>query len=369
MSVQTVLGAIDLEQLGIVLSHEHLVNDLRGAYSPAGDERIRTVLQEPVSPRIAWALADHPYNSLDNCRLDDLDGMTDELKTFRRLGGGSVIDLPPRGLGRRPEALARLSRDSGVNIIMGSGWYLERFQTESERASTVETLMAALLEDFRRDGPRPGVIGEIGVSPMFTAAERATLRAAAMCQSELRVPLFVHTPAWARLGHEILDLVVDECGVSPQAVALCHMDPSHSDPAYQRSLAERGAMLGFDMIGMPFTFPSEGACPGPEQSADAIMKLAEAGFAKQALLSHDLFLKSMMSKHGGNGLCYVPFAFPARLYERGLGTEEVHAMIAENAADLFMNAANYQGALSTHGKSPGCRRELDDDVHPRQRRR
>ena len=142
------------------------------------------------------------------------------------------------------------------------------------------------------------------------------------------------------MGSRILDLVLDECGVSPRAVVLCHMDPSHNDAKYQLSMAERGVMLGFDMIGMPFAFPSEGESPGPGESADAIARLVHAGFGTQILLSHDLFLKSMLTKHGGNGLSYVPFAFPARLHERGVSPEEVNVMLTSNPASLFTNSTN-----------------------------
>ncbi|MFC6356565.1 phosphotriesterase family protein [Luethyella okanaganae] len=337
-TVQTVTGPVSTSELGIVLPHEHLVNDLSAAYSPASDQRVRDLLDAPVSADLAWLLKEHPYNSVDNCRLDDLQGMAEDLTAFRRLGGGTVIDLTPPGLGRHPEALEQLSRQSGVNIIMGSGWYLEHFQDEATRAATVDALADSLLADFDRPGARPGVIGEIGVSPVFSAAEQRALRAAAMVQKELGVPLFIHTPAWKRMGARILDLVIDEGGVDPGAVVLCHMDPSHDDAKYQMDMAERGVMLGFDMIGMPFTFPSEGESPGPGESADAIARLVRAGFGKQILLSHDLFLKSMLTKHGGNGFNYVPFAFPFRLHERGISPKEVTAMLTSNPAGLFTNS-------------------------------
>lgn len=339
-TAQTVTGPVSTNDLGIVLPHEHLVSDLSNAYTPAAEQHVRDLLDAPVSADLAWLLKEHPYNSADNCRLDDLRGMADDLTAFRRLGGETVIDLTPPGLGRRPEALEQLSRQSGVNIIMGSGWYLERFQDGNTRASTVEALADSLLSDFVRDGIRPGVIGEIGVSPGFTAAEQRALRAAALVQKELGVPLFIHTPAWERMGTRILDLVIDGWGVNPGAVVLCHMDPSHFDTNYQMDMAARGVMLGFDMIGMPFTFPSEGESPGPGESADAIARLVHAGFGQQILLSHDLFLKSMLTKHGGNGFSYVPFAFPSRLHERGISPEEVNAMLTSNPASLFTNSIN-----------------------------
>jgi phosphotriesterase-related protein len=342
-TVQTVTGPADAEDLGIVLPHEHLVSNLGNAYTPAPERHIRELLAAPVSADLAWLLKEHPYHSADNCRLDDLQAMSDDLAAFRQLGGGTVIDLTPPGLGRNPEALQHLSQETGVKIIMGSGWYLEQFQDETTRKATVEELVSELIADFRRDGVRPGVIGEIGVSAAFTPAEERALRAAALAQRELGVPLFIHTPAWVRMGERILDVVLDQCLVDPEAVVLCHMDPSHADFAYQEGMARRGVKLGFDMIGMPFTFPSEGESPGPGECADAIARLVQAGYGRQILLSHDLFLKSMLTRHGGNGFNYVPFAFPSRLHERGISPDQVDGMLTANPASLFTNSTQETG--------------------------
>ncbi len=72
------------------------------------------------------------------------------------------------------------------------------------------------------------------------------------------------------------------------------------------------------MIGMPFDFPGEGLSPHPAETATAVAGLVTSGHASQLLLSHDLFLKSMLRKHGGNGFSYVPLAFAARLVRAGV---------------------------------------------------
>ncbi|WP_260395739.1 hypothetical protein [Rhodococcus sp. KBW08] len=160
-------------------------------------------------------------------------------------------------------------------------------------------------------------------------------------------PLFVHLPGWQRVGHHVVDIVVDEMGVDPQAVVLCHMDPSGHDADYQRSLADRGVFLEFDMIGMPFDFPGEGLSPHPAETASAVAGLVTSGHASQLLLSHDLFLKSMLRKHGGNGFSYVPLAFAARLVRAGVDPQQVSALMRDNPRSLFEQAA--KGNRSSHG--------------------
>lgn len=336
--VQTVTGPIEHTELGLVLPHEHLANDLTHAYSPAQDRNIRGLLKGPVTAELAWLLREHPYNSLDNCGLADADAVVEDLRAFRNMGGRTVIDLTPPGLGRNPAALQRYSVAADVNVVMGSGSYLQRFQSPAELSASEDELTALILEDFQRDGIKPGVIGEIGVSPQFTVAEDKSLRAAAKAQKALGVPLFIHLPGWMRLGHRVLDIVLDDIGVRPEAVVLCHMDPSFDDKQYQDELAARGPYLCFDMVGMPYNFAGEGESPSPAQAADAIARLIEGCHHERILLSHDVFLKGMLTRYGGNGFSYVPFAFPQRLLERGVSDEYIAGIMRHNPAALFHNA-------------------------------
>jgi phosphotriesterase-related protein len=339
-AVRTVLGDVDSADLGLVLPHEHLVNDNAVAFRPSADPRVRSLLDAPVSADLAWLLSDHPYENADNCRLDDPDAMAADLRTFVAVGGRTVLDLTPPGIGRDPQRLRQLSQATGVQVVMGSGWYLESTHPPHLADTPVDRLATELTTEFDPTVDlRPGVIGEIGVSPAFTDAERRALRAACRAQREVRVPLFVHLPGWLRRGHEVLDIVLGEEGVDPGSVVLCHMDPSGADRDYQRSVADRGVILEFDMIGMPFDFPGEGQSPSPGETAGAVLALAEAGHSGQLLLSHDLFLKAMLSRFGGNGLAYVPVVFADRLRAGGLPGDVVLGLMTDNPRALFERAA------------------------------
>ena len=43
---------------------------------------------------------------------------------FRRVGGQTVVDPTNASLSRDPLALARISRATGLNIVMGAGYYV-----------------------------------------------------------------------------------------------------------------------------------------------------------------------------------------------------------------------------------------------------
>lgn len=340
--VDTVTGPVPVDRLGLVLTHEHLANDLRlpDATPDPGDPGL---FAASVTTDLQPRLRDRPYACQDNMVLDDDPAMADELRAFRAAGGGTVVEATPAGLGRDPARVRRLAIASGVQVVMGAGWYTQAHHPPLLEGASVDRWVDALLLQFRpataADGVVPGVIGEIGVSPDFTEAEGRVLRAAGVVQREVGKPLMVHLPGWQRRGHEVLDILLDEVGVAPGAVVLAHLDPSGPDVAYQRSLADRGVWCGFDMIGMPYTFPGEGTAPAAGDTAVAVARLIDAGHAGRLLLSHDLFLKSMLTGRGGHGLTYLLTEFPAVLETLGFQGGVVREMLSLNPRALFEAAA------------------------------
>jgi phosphotriesterase-related protein len=47
----------------------------------------------------------------------------DEILLFKHAGGRTVVDPTPRTLARDPLALARIARATGLNVVMGAGYY------------------------------------------------------------------------------------------------------------------------------------------------------------------------------------------------------------------------------------------------------
>lgn len=145
----------------------------------------------------------------------------------------------------------------------------------------------------------------------------------------------IHMPGWLRRGDEVLDIVLGEMGVSPNKVSLAHSDPSGKDVAYQRKMLDKGVWLEFDMIGLDITFPKEGIAPGVQETADAVAHLIELGYADQLVLSHDVFLKQMWAKNGGNGWGFVPDVFLAYLAERGVYKTILKKLCIDNPGRLL----------------------------------
>jgi phosphotriesterase-related protein len=68
------------------------------------------------------------------------------------------------------------------------------------------------------------------------------------------------------------------------------------------------------------------------------MRLAEAGHADRVLLSQDVFLKMMLTRHGGNGYAYVPRHFLPRLVRHGLDPAAARALMIDNPRRVFQGA-------------------------------
>jgi len=97
-TVRTVLGEISPDDLGITLSHEHLLLDPSHLFwhepSTSDPLEIHTLAAAPVTPQNSADVAARPYISKDNLRMTELDVAIRELP-FR-----------PRRSPRRPAAYA-----------------------------------------------------------------------------------------------------------------------------------------------------------------------------------------------------------------------------------------------------------------------
>jgi phosphotriesterase-related protein len=304
----------------------------------------RALFEADVNASMTWLLTENPGCCLDNARLDDIEGVINELENFANAGGRTIVECSNGDIGRNPVALRDISEMSGLNIIMGSGWYVHPFHDSARAGATADDLCEELLAEFSDGvgdtGVKPGIIGEIGVSPLFTEAEQTCLRAACRAQRKLGVPLYVHLPGWQRRALDVLDIAIEQEGVTPEAIVLCHMDPSGEDVGYQRAVAERGAWLEFDMIGMLNYYAGEGQSPAPEQTAAAIAGLVRDGHGGRILLSHDLAVKSMWTRNGGNGIGYVSRLFMPRLQRHGVPASVTADLLTVNPRRLFEGAGS-----------------------------
>ena len=263
--VMTVLGPIEPEALGITLTHEHLLTDLRVWCEEPEDEEQKAFVHAPVEMSTLGAIRREPFGNLDNCILDDTALAIEELRRFKTAGGSSVVDCTNNGLGRTPLGLQEVAQATEINIIMGSGYYIGR----SHPYDMLDRSVDMIADEIERDltarrcgyGVRSGLIGEIGTSFKVRENEQKVLRAAARSQRRTGAPISVHLLPWQKNGIEVLDILESE-GANPNQVILCHLSPTSDDIAYHTTLAARGAYVEYDFFGMEFYVDSVWPLPG-----------------------------------------------------------------------------------------------------------
>ena len=340
--VMTVRGPIGLDDLGVTLMHEHLLLDAQvWWHCPSCRERMKMAVR-PIDIAMLGELRMDPFLNKDNCLLNDIDAAVEEVQQFADLGGRTVVDPTNRNIGRNPLALVEIAERTGLNIVMGAGYYLEGAHPPEVKAMTAtdicDQIVREAAEGVDDTGVRIGLIGEIGISADFTAEEEKVLRGAARASARTGLPLSVHLPAWERHAHRVLDVAESE-GCAAERVILCHMNPSFADKPYQHALARRGAMLEYDMISMDFFYDDQQAqCPSEEDNAGAIRDLIADGWIDRVLMSQDVFLKMMLTRYGGFGYAYILRHFVPRLRRHGVTDNQIDRMLIDNPRHIFETA-------------------------------
>jgi len=339
--VMTVLGPVPVDNLGITLMHEHLLGDSSPVWIPPEEAKLKEFAFKLVSPSILADLKIYPHANLDNHVMNDLETAVEEVSKFREHGGSTVVEVTTEGIGRDPRGLVNISRRTGLNIVMGAGFYTD--DTHPERLKKMsadgiaDVIVGEILEGVPGTGVRAGVIGEIGMDWEFSEAEQKNLRGAAKASARTGVPLIIHLEGWHRWGHQSLDIVEEE-GASLEHTVVSHMVASIDDWEYQTSLADRGAFLGYDMIGQDVDWGADlhhGECPSDREVAEAIQRLIQAGYLRRIALSHDICAKIMLTRYGGKGYAFILRHFVDRLKKIGVTEEQIQTLLVENPRAFF----------------------------------
>ena len=155
MSATTLLGRKKVEDLGFICAHEHLRMNFECSFhkSKLCSEDTNMKLKNMTNHQAAM-VRQFPYHFKDNLDLTDYEAVLYDLKgcsykifstnkslsDYKKLGGGTICEVSTVGLSRDPRFCAKLSEESGVNVIMGTGYYVHAAQTDATKASTVEVM-------------------------------------------------------------------------------------------------------------------------------------------------------------------------------------------------------------------------------------
>ena len=348
MKINTVEGSTDPEDLGVTLSHEHMLADFTNWWSPPQDaSKIPLVDAEITLENISEFRRNNGILK-DNYRLDDVGLAIEELKTYKKSGGQSLVDLTLPGAGRDVLALKRISEDTGVTIICGTGWYVETTHPPEVKQKSVgelaEIMIEELVDGIDNTGIRAGIIGEIGCSYPFHPNEAKVLQAVAQAQKDTGACVSIHCPAkeW-RDGHSYLDIIEKEGG-DLERVIMLHMDHYNGDKIpllglnieYNIEILERGVTIAYDAFGRYQRFTPEGvSSPTDRERIAAIVELCNQEYDKQIVISQDVFLKKHLTRYGGQGYAFIlKYIVPALKYAN-VSDKQIRNMLVENPKRLL----------------------------------
>ncbi len=295
---RTVLGDRPTSELGAVNYHEHLFQ---------------------VSPVLAG-------DELDDERLSSI-----EAGLLLASGFSTMVDATPLGLGRRADAIARISIETGLHVIASTGAHREAHYPDGHWIRELdENSLAALFTadiDSGMDGTevRAGQI-KTGIGYWsISMFERRVLAAAATAHRSTGVPIMVHLEHGSA-ALEVVNLLAAD-GVSSDAVVLAHVD-RNPDPVLHAELAAAGAYLGYDGFARSKIYPDSVLI---ECAARAI----ELGAGQRIVIGGDVARRTRYIAYGGMpGLQYLGDRILPRL-EAALGGPAIQLITVANPARLL----------------------------------
>ena len=341
----TVRGPVEPGRLGITIMHEHLFIDFRRGSAP-----------DESTPATEWAFSDEPLTleglrrvgdrlpNADHRLLLDPRSATEEAMEFRYRGGDTIVDVTSIGLRRDPRALLRVSQSTGLNVVMGCGWYQKLYHPSNMDTRTVEDLAEEIVRDVTvgvgDTGIRSGIIGEVGVNgDPITPNEAKSVQASGRASRATGAAISLHRGGAGRERFDVIDLLTDE-GADLSRVIFGHSDLVAGDVPLLLELLGHGVYIQFDILGLvgaPVCLqpPVEGfetlyVSALATLVTEAIPRIIEAGYADRILLSQDVCTKTQLKRYGGNGYSFILEKFLPRLREVGVEEANIRKMMVDN---------------------------------------
>ena len=311
--INSVLGPMDTADMGVTLSHEHVL------VSSAG---IQYVYPEFIDRdgTIASGVAD--------------------LREARGEGLRTIVDVTTLDLGRDIRLLEQVSRDSGVNIICATGIWrdIPRAFAAAKPDMIAPLFIREIEEGIEGTGIKAAIIKVANDMGGVTPEGEIILRAAARAQKATGVPISTHTYAPERVGEQQVAIFEDE-GVDLNRAYVGHSNDS-TDTDYLIGLLRKGVWIGLDR------YPG-GTMPGTpdwQGRTETAKKLIDAGFGHRIMLGHDwsvtLTIASKQAQearraYNPDSYLFISRNVLPRLMELGASQDHIDKIMVDNPRRFF----------------------------------
>lgn len=304
--IQTVIGPVDVDSLGLILPHEHLFTDLRGPLIPDYAQAEPAAVERVLEPHLAEASA---------------------------AGVTALAECSTVGVGRNLTILSRLAEISPIRIIAPTGVYREAFTPlylrEISESDLANLWITELTEGIEATSIRAGFIKLAMSDDGPTALEIRNLKAAAKASQATGAVIASHTIG-GKVARKEMD-VLEEAGLDLQRFIWVHAQ-TETNLTVLLEAAQRGAHLELDSVGAPYQSQAD--------LVETTLAMSEAGYADQLLLSHDAgwytpARPNGLPEDGFRGYTALTMEFLPGLLERGITEEQVRVITVTNPARAF----------------------------------
>lgn len=313
-TVNTVLGPVPAQDLGIISVHEALLSVLPGAQFAPEISMDRAEIFEELAPKV---------------------------RAFRQAGGGTLVDSTGMFHGRDLRLHEALSQATGVHIIASTGMGPEEemggyFLTPQTNPPTpwpaekfADLLGAEISEGMvvlrvERRAPA-GLVTAIAAREGMTATEESLFRGSARAARDHGVALSVRTS-----GDVLRDLEITlNEGISSERVLVGDLDRLGSQDTAV-AVARRGAFVGIDHVGSADDDHLDDA-----QRAELVLRLLEEGLGERIVLSSNAIGVAKGLPQTAVDFTVVLTSFAPLLREKGIADDVLQQLLTVNPAELL----------------------------------
>ncbi len=253
-TVETALGPLPAEQLGTVLSHEHVL--------------------------VSMGEDNHHYPWRFDWEATRANAIR-ELSEAKAGGVDTLIDLTTPDLGRDVDFIRDVSRASGVHVVVATGIWrdIPRSFWTRDIDEIADIFVREIEVGIGDSGVKAGCIKVAndvgGVSP---EGERI-LRGAARALKRTGCPISTHHWAPEEVGRRQVEIFREERAPMDR-IAIGHSADT-TDVAYLEDLLRAGVYLSMDR------YPGAAGRPNWEQRNATVKALIDRGWANRLMLGHD----------------------------------------------------------------------------------
>lgn len=301
--IRTVLGDVDVAEMGFTMPHEHIFTNPQGHGSKVEEDHL----------------------------LNDRGKAIEMLNEFKAVGGQTIVEATPETWGRDAAGMHSVSEETGVHVIACTGYICQEHGMQPEVTDwDIDYLTEVMVKDLTEGMDGTNVLaGWIKAGSAYlhiTPNEEKVIRAACRAATEVGCVVHTHTTN-GTMGIEQTEIAEDE-NFEMSRMIIAHVD-RQPDAWYHRKMLERGVSLIYDGPGKAKYYPDS-------IRIDVLKTLVAEGYEDQIMLTNDMGRRSHHKVWGyGPGWTWIKERFLPRLLEEGFTPAQIDKFMIANPARMY----------------------------------